>query len=523
MLKAVGSNWIYNFANLAVQLVLTRTVVRTVGLDLNGAWENVVASTGLLTLLLLGVPLTSVRWFSQALAAKDHDRLNRAVATCFGAYAILGGVAAVLSGGFFLGFETWTIPKILESATKAGVDAEASAHAARVGYGLMTLTIAGGFMSQVPYAVLAAHRDFGTTNVVRIASLGVRLCATLLLLKKEPTALVELGVVQVLCVVFEWIASTAAVKRKYAYVRLGFGGFDRAILKEILGFSVFVLLLNLGNKLMFQTSGLVLGWFKDVTLADASVYEKAKTFVLPITEFAVSIGAVVMPTAVKLKTEGKVGELRDVYLKWSKIALGVTLVPGLYLAAFGAPFLREYLDPKGDLGFDWATAGRVQFVLLLAHFVFLPVRGVAMAILTGVGDPKRATVGFLVAGAVNLAASVVVLPLYGLDGVAWATAIPLAVFSAYLLGLVCAETGLSPRAWAAYVLPKPLVGSALVLGALWIARRVHEPTTLVELVIAGVLYVPVFAAAWIFVVHRGDPHADLWAALRARLTRSRPR
>jgi O-antigen/teichoic acid export membrane protein len=513
MFKNVGSNWIANVVTLVVQLVLMRVVVRTLGVDLNGAWENVVTSTGFLTLLLLGVPLTSVRWFSQALAANDGDRLNRAIATCLGAYGILGLFAAVLSGFFFLGFEARTVPKIVESANLAGVDPGAVVDAARVGYALMTVTIAGGFVSQVPYAIMAAHRDFALRNVVMIGSQFLRLGATLALLRKEPTALVELGIVQVLCAAFEFAASAILVKRRYPNVRLGLKGFDRTILREILGFSVYVLLLNLGNKLMFQTSGLVVQWYEGSSLGDATVFEKAKSFVLPITEFAVSIGAVVMPTAIKLEADGGLSSLRDLMARWSKIALGVTLLPGLYLAVLGGEFFRAYFAMDT---FDWRGAGRVQFILLLAHFLFWPVRAVALAILTGVGSPKRATIAFATAGAVNYLLTLALFPIFGLVGAAWATAAPLVLFSGYLLVLVCREIDMGVRAWARYVFGRAIVGSALLVAPLLYMKERHPPRTLVELVVIGVAYVVFFGVVWVFFVHRNDPHVDIGARLRAR-------
>lgn len=514
MFKSIGSNWILNVVNLCVQLVLMRTVIRTIGVDLSGAWENTVTATGYLTLLLLGVPMTSVRWFSRALAEKDLPKLNRAVATCFGAYVILGAAAAIASGAFYAGFDAWTIPKIAADAVKAGVSPEAVSDAARIGYALMTVTIAGGFISQLPYAILVAHGDFGLRNLVMMGSLGVRLVATLILVKKEPTALVELGVVQLVCVAFEWIVSYGVVRRKYPSVKIGLGGFDGGMLKEILGFSVFVLLLNLGNKLVFQTSGLVLGWHEGTSLADVAAFEKAKSFVLPITEFVISIGAVVMPTAVKLRTENRVGDLKDVMLRWSKLALGVTLLPGLYLAVFGADFFRAYINLPD---FDWRTAGRVQLVLLIAHFVFLPVRGVALPILTGIGSPRKATVAFLVAGVVNLVLSLVFLPLAGLDGVAYAMAVPLTGFAAYLLALVCKELGLAPMRWISYVFGAATLGAAIVVAATVGIRLALRPDTLIGLVAAGIVYCVVFVLVWVLLVHRGDPHVDFLASLKAKL------
>jgi O-antigen/teichoic acid export membrane protein len=452
------------------------------------------------------------------LAEKDVAKLNRAAATCLGAYLLLGAAAAVASAFFYAGFEAHTIPKIAADAVQGGLDPAAVCAGARLGYALMTLTIAAGFVSQLPYGVLVAYGDFPARNAVMIGALLLRLVATFALVKRGPSALGELGSVQLLCVAFEWVVSAAVVKRRRPEVRLGLKGFDPALLREILGFSVFVLLLNLGNKLVFQTSGLVLGWKEGVTLADVAVFEKAKSFVLPITEFVVSIGAVVMPEAVKLKTAGRVDQLRGVLLRWSKLALGVALLPGLYLAVFGTDFFRAYIDLPD---FDYAAAGRVQFILLLAHFLFLPVRGVALPILTGVGNPRKATVAFVIAGVVNLGLSLALLEPFGLNGVAYAMAAPLVGFAAYLLALVCGELEMPVARWFAYVLGRPLVGAAIVALAAEGLRRSIAPQGLPGLVAVGVAYCAAFVAVWVLFVHRGDPEIDFLARLRARLAAKR--
>lgn len=520
MFKSIGSNWILNVVNLVVSLILTRTVVGTVGEDLNGGWQNIVNATGYLTLLLLGVPMASVRFFSQAIAAKDVPRLNRCVAACLAAYLVLGLLAALVGAALYAGFDAEIVPKIVDVAARAGDDPAAAARAARTGYWIMTLYIAAGFASQTPYGVLAAYREFEVRNYVMIASLLVRLGATLVLLEPGPVAYVRLGLVQLLCLAVEFVAATWVVKRRRPEVRFGLRGFDRALLREVFGFGVWVLLLNLGNKLMFQTDALVIGWRRP--LADVTTFEVAKSFVLPITEFVVSIAAVVMPTVVRLKAEGRLGELDAVFLKWSKIALGVSLLPGLYLCAFGGEFLREYMPPHRRATFDWSTAGRMQAIFLVAQFAYLPVRGVAMPILTGLGKPARATLAFLASGVLNLALSVWWIGPYGLDGVAWGTLVPTLLFSAYLLVVAARETGVSPAAWLRYVIPRAAVGSAVVLAGLFALKRWWGPSTMTELIVAGVLSTAAFGVVWAAFVHRGDRHVDLLALIAARRARRSP-
>ena len=125
---------------------------------------------------------------------------------------------------------------------------------------------------------------------------------------------------------------------------------------------------------------LILGAFWPKSSVAAFGY--GTTLVLFLTDFVLAIGAVAMPTAIKLNIEKKQKEVQDMFLQWSKIAFSLALVAGLYLVVLGTDFLREWIR---DERFDAVGAGRVNTILMLSHFVFLPVRGVGLPILMGLG------------------------------------------------------------------------------------------------------------------------------------------
>src|SRR5205814_1431989 len=78
-----------------------------------------------------------------------------------------------------------------------------------------------------------------------------------------------------------------------------------------------------------------------------------------------------------------------------------------------------WIDPRYE-----RPAGQVLQILMVSYLVFLPVRGVALPILMGLGKPGVPTIGFLIAGLVNLGLSVALAGPLGLAGVALGTAIP---------------------------------------------------------------------------------------------------
>jgi len=229
----------------------------------------------------------------------------------------------------------------------------------------------------------------------------------------------------------------------------------------------------------------------------------ANTLVIYLMEFVIAIAAVVMPMATKLQAEGRPDELRDVFLKWSKIAMSLTLMAGLFLIVLGPRFIGWWIDPSFE-----APAGNVLQILMLSALLFLPVRGVAQPILLGVGKPGLPTIAFLVAGILNLGLSLLLVGPLGLTGVALGTAIPNALFAGAILVLACRELKTPLTHYLRYVVVRSVAGAVPILALLLWFRLGLGIQTLAGLVGAGIAMVILFALTWAFFVYRNDPYID---------------
>jgi O-antigen/teichoic acid export membrane protein len=286
--------------------------------------------------------------------------------------------------------------------------------------------------------------------------------------------------------------------------------FNWATTRSIFAFSLYVLILNAGARLSFETDSMVIGGFMDV--GSIPFFTVANSFIVYLMEFLVAIAAVVMPTATRLQTQGKSAELRAIFLKWSKIALSLTLGAGLFLIVLGPRFIAWWIDPTFE-----KPAGQVLQILMVSYIVFLPVRGVALPILMGLGKAGMPTIGFLVAGALNLGLSILLVRPLGLAGVALGTAIPNVLYAGMIFVHACRELDVSVMEFVRYVIPRALLGSLPVLALLLWFKFGLDVRGLAELVGAGVAMVLLFGAVWVGYVCRNDPHIDLRSWLLPRL------
>jgi len=489
MLRNVGSNWVLILATTVATYVLTPFVIRTLGQEGYGTWTLITAMTGYMSLLALGVPMASVRYLAQYVTEREPRKVNEAIGSCAALYLVIGVAALAIGGGLMIAFlAAYDLP--------AGLEGES-----RLAFGVMVVYVAASFIGLLPEGILFAHHDFVLRNVIRIAGVLLRLTLTVGLLTLGASLLV-LASIQLACLVFDFCVSWLVIRRRYTGVRFNPADFDWSMLRRIFSFSVYVLLLNAGARLGFETDAVVIGAFLGV--AAIPYYAVANSLIVYLMDFVIAIAAVVSPMATKLHTEGNAEELREIFLKWSKVALSLSLLAGLFLIVFGGRFIGWWIDPTFE-----APSGHVLQILMLSSLVFLPVRGVALPVLMGMGRPRIPTIAFLAAGLLNVALSVWLIGPLGLAGVALGTAIPNILFAVIVLTVACRELAIAPATYVKYVVPRAALGGLPILALLlWFKLGLHVDS-IAGLVAAGSTMVLLFGFTWVFFVYRHDPYVDL--------------
>jgi O-antigen/teichoic acid export membrane protein len=497
MLRNVGSTWVVLAATVAATYVITPFVFRSLGQEGYGVWTIITALTGYLSLLALGVPMASVRYLAQHAAERDTVKLNQVIGSCAGLYLMIGAGALVASGVMTALFLRW-------DGLPAGFRAEAP-----FALGLMAAQVSAGFIGLLPEAIMYAHHDFVVRNLIRLAGVLLRLALTIFLLWWH-ASLLTLALVQLACFVFDVGASWLIVRRRYPGVRVSLADFDRGAVRRVFSFSVYVLLLTAGARLIFETNAIIIGAFRSV--GDIAYYVVANSLVVYLMEFVLAIASVVSTTMTRLQTEGRQEELREVFLKWSKAAFSLTIVVGAFLFVLGPRFIGWWMEPSFE-----APSGTVLQILVVSSLVFLPVRGVALPALTGLGKPRLPAMAFLVTGVANVLLSIALVEPLGLAGVALGTAIPNVAFALVVLTLACRELRISPFEYVRYVVPKVALGALPVVAFLGWCRLTLDVTSFAGLAAAGSAMLLLFGLTAVFFIYRHDPYVDL----RARFGRAR--
>jgi len=485
VLSNVGTQWLVVAVTILASYILVPFTLHALGTAGYGTWILIGALTGYLNLLALGVPMASVRYMALHAADRNQPELNRVLSVCASWYLSISGIALVIGA------------VLLTSVRRCfNVPPELLAQA-RIALTLSVLSVVVGFVQILPYSVMAAHHDFARRNAVTICGVLLRLGLTVSLLSIKPS-LVYLGVAQVSVVTFEAVVLLLLVKRRYPGTKVHFKDFDWSKARRLLAFSFFVTLLSGGHRLVFHTDALVIARY--LPADQIAYYAIANNFVLYLIELILGIGSVVMPMAVKLQIQGQQAELREFCLKWSKIALSVTLITGLFLIVLGGRFLKWWMGPSFE-----GASGRILQILVISSLVYLPAASVPQAILMGLGKGAWPGAGFLLTGVVNVGLSVLLTRPLGLVGIAMGTAIPNVLYASAITVLACRQLGIPLSEYLHYVYIRAVVGSVPPLIVLFWFKTSLDVQDLRGLGLAGVCMVMVFLVVWMTFVYRKDP------------------
>jgi len=448
-----------------IQLVLIPLIIGTLGQAEYGLWALAFSVLGFLTLLDFGLAPGVVKAVAQATASGDVLRRNRMLSTITFVYLGLALLAALVVGGLALGYGSW-------------LDVPDGARGRAVAVFLILGTRTWAIV--LPFGLFRGVL-FGAQRVVLISAIQI-VCSLLLaagtwLVLDAGYGLVGMAWVNLGLLAVEHAAYVAVAFRVVPHLRVSPRLFDRTLLREASEFGVFQLVVSLSALVLLRTGNILVQIF--LSLSAVALYSVP----LKIAEYAVLLLKPLVnnltPVAAQLGEAGDTRGLRALVIYGARIAL----LPAALLAGGAWAFGREALVLW--VGDSFAEAAPVLIVLLTAIALSMP-QIVVSGVFTMTGRHRFTALAAVASVTVNLAASVALVYVFGLTGVALGTlaaavlvdAILVLVAAARLIGVGYVE--LLRRIYL------PALASALVLVAVsLLVKATWPPSSLAQVVLEG--------------------------------------
>lgn len=403
-------------------------VVRHLGATAFGVWMLVNSLVGYMGLLDVGLAPTLIRKSASLLSGDDHSRvheLNRVVSTIFFVYLVLGMVVLATIAAFSLGaLKLFNIPANMFQTFQtvlwiAGVQA------------------ALAFPMSMLHGLIGGLQDYHVSNALGVVTNLIRAVATVLLLY-QGFGLVSLVVMGFAVSVLVWIVLGARIARRIPTLRVRRELVTRGSVRELIPVSGVMILWSFAGYSLHQLDRVIIAAMLPV--ASLTHYEVGNRLSENSRSILHSWLNTVLPASSAMHSRGKTSQLRNLYLTASKFLFANYGVVALCLIFFGRSFIELWM------GAQYKQAS-IILALLVAGNVVQSTNIVAHVMLVGTGKLRVFARVMAIYPFAVLAAAALLIPRFGLTGMAIALAIAIAAMEIAFLPSILNTFEVSVAEW----------------------------------------------------------------------------
>lgn len=405
VLRNIVSNYLRFFTTGLLGFIITPILVLLMGDGDYGLWVAVFSLTGYFGLFDQGIRPSLVRYVSRDHTRGDTEGLSRTLSSALTLYTVVGALVLVATVVVASQFTRWF-----------HVAPEQLGHAGTVVL-LAGISVALGFPLGVFGATLSGLQRYDLANGIGIVVSILRAVAFVVVLRLG-FGIVGLAWTSLAMNLLGHSSNWIVASRLLTGVRFGTHWVDRAHLKLIGSYSSIAFMGALATSIAFQTDALVITGFMGASFVTpfalgAGLVDNVRTLVNSATW-------VLAPTASELETRGEGEKLHDMMLAGAKYSVLISWPVLFGLLIFGSNFLTTWVSA------DYAWAARLLTILAVPTLIALP-QSAAGSLLFGISRHRGVVALAVLNAGLNLGLSLWWVKPFGLDGVAYGTAVPLAL------------------------------------------------------------------------------------------------
>lgn len=487
--RNVLASWGTHAANLVIGFFLTRYTLDMLGVSTYGSWLLINSIASYAGLLYCGLGETISRYVAKYHSEQNWHRINQVITLVLTIYLAMGGVALLLAGVLCLTapwWGGWNGDDLLE---------------ARITILILGVNVAVGMAGSVFGGVLHGLRRFDLERGIGFSFDLVRLVLFLAFLT-DRYGLVTIALIYFVVAIGENLSYIVLARKILPTLAVGPSLLDRQVFRECGQFSSMAFVNVVASQLINATDTITIG----LLLGKEAIVPYY--FGLRLTQFAKQpidkIAHICMPTAGALQSELDRTKRNRFLIKTLGIVL--LLAGGAFIGAwfFAPDVLKLWVGSKLTDG-DLAQSHRILMILLGAQLVALPC-SILRAFLFGSGYVRVPALIYLTEAVVNLGLSITLCLTFGIEGVAWGTAIPVVLFELCvlvpyalkqlqvslrriaqeafvpqltpLLALLAYSVTISNYSWShgdwLALLAVTICGGSILLGTIWARRRLDQ-------------------------------------------------
>jgi O-antigen/teichoic acid export membrane protein len=488
-LKNVSASWLGLGATFLAGFFLTPVVLRHVGDTAFGIWILLTTVTGYYGLLDLGLRTATIRFVARSAELNDRAELNQVVSTSFFFYLLTACAMAAVTGLILALFDV--LFRVSPEWQHTG-----RVILVLVGFGTALTTPLTFFTS-----VLEGLQKFSVTGIAQTVTVLVRTALVLAGLRQGykivGVAAITIGLNFVSAAVL-----TVMAFRVWPALRVRWRDARLSQFRKLLSYGGVGIWISVAQSIRFQFDSVVIG--RMISAEAITLFSFGSRLSVYSIDVLQMMAQIFMPMASAADASGSNDRQRRLFIMSNRYSALIALPLGVIFLAIGGTIIRVWVGPA------YVPAGYAVLSILTIPMTIHLMQAGSPKLLLGMARHRPLAVVLGIEAVANLALSIALVPRFGILGVAWGTAIPLAITNIFFLpGHMCRLLGvkLSDFLFESYWFP---VLAAIPLAAtLFLAdRRIHASgwIGLIEVLLtAGIVYAGELWVYFRYVEHRPVP------------------
>jgi len=474
----IGRNVLWNWAGLALAMaiafLMSPFLIRTLGDAQYGVWILMLSITGYMGLMDAGLKVSVVRFVAGHSATADSPALNETVSTALGLYVALAIIILAVAGLLSLVLDqTFELPEKTKSD-------------ARLVLIIAGATLAVTLVSSVFGGVLAGLQRYDISNAIGVC-VSILGAFAIYAVVSQGHGIVGLATVHLFTQTILGILVWHASMRLRPGLRVGWRQVRLARVKQLYGYSAFVLLNSIAMLLLFRSGDLVTGFM--LGAAAVTYFAIGGMLVEYLGKIVGSMTQVLHPLASSQYATGNADGLRSATLLSTRACLALALPASAGFIIVGPAFIAAWIGPEYAV-----TSGPILVVLTVGRLFWLAQSG-AGNILLGSGKHKQLALLNVATGLAGIGLGVILARHFGLLGIAAGLSVAIVLIQGLVMPmLVCRAMSISPAEYLVRAVAGPVVATLPFATALFLLMYFLRPSSIAGIAVivgvAGAFFLP---------------------------------
>ena len=398
-----------------VQLLYTPFLIRMLGQSEYGLYSLIYSIIGYLTVLDLGFGNAIVVYTSKYRAQKKYEEEKKLHGMFFVIFCIIGLIAGLL--GLVLYFNVENI--FSNTMTNQELNK------AKIMMLILTINLAITFIFNIFSSIITAYEKFTYQKLMAILNTLLKpilMIPLLFLGYKSITMCIVLTLINAIIMISNYLYC-----KKKLDIKIKFQGFDKKVFKEIFGYSFFIFLGVVVDKVNWSVDQFVLGAVSG-TIA-VSLYSVASQINTLFVNLSTALTGVMLPKMSKMVAKNASSkELTNEFIKVGRIQYLIVFLMASGLTLFGKEFFIAWA------GKDYITSYYIAIILIIP-LCFPLIQNLGVSIMQAKNMHKFRSILLFCIAIANIFISIPLAKLYGGIGSAIGTSISLIIGNIIIINI----------------------------------------------------------------------------------------